>query len=945
MIATTIHSYMDVVEAVLDDGAVPTIPAWSNSLLTPLILRCLSRDPTARPSFHEIILRLRECEGMKEWEYFAVDLERLREQLEGKNAAMQALGASELAVLLRERKVTRVKERLLRAAEERMDRDARSLTESGPSYRAESVSAEPSPRPSPLLVAATAPANRLSGLVILPASPPILSSFTTARQSSSEEGSAWVLDNAMTQSFLERLTALLSSSFDNVQYACCLALHSILSCSSPSSPSSSEFHRLDRDLLVSEGAIRLLLSLLTSSNPAVVSRAGCVLLLLTASMSSAEMLQFVGSSTAEMEAWTRIVEEDVRRCERAREEMDSALEAKRLHMGEVSKLCAQQKREKSEETQRDERGVSLSHTKPRMQRKRSKATARGSPDGNISSSPSGTPLITPALSPYSSNPDASTLPPTLSIPPHNPTSSSNGDAPTTPRPLSASLLSSPSPQLSPKRSHLKKFEYVLRHIESGAAHITLTSAGRRIRGADKREEHKEEEDDDSASLSADQRKELLTQLTTLSATTVDSPSSFNDYFSTILLSGHALRLERGGGDGWSVCYLLLTLGELRVYGSMQDEPDDAMYVMRVRGGAGGNVAVSEVSALPCMSVDDLGVHTFAFENDAIMKRWKRAIDSGAGDDDEDEDEEESKEGPEQTHNADELTAVEQTHCEQLLSSLPIVEPSALLPFHSEYANVSHSSYLVLLPSASASSTTPASAHFFILSSATHLYAFPSHDSSPSDSDYHFELDTDCITAAMLNHRPNEQQWMHAALFRLRTKGSTDELRLVAANSVERDHWAHAMLPASAFHSAAPSSTTPSTTSATPPHASGYSLAPFLSHFGSIDHAGFVHRRRRYSSRWLRQFSVLVGSELHMYDSPTSSPSDSSAVCYVCTASGRPFEVARGEACSWEVTQPNGGSVALKAESEKEYQEWTRAIDESCKRLSEAAAARHRKYTH
>jgi len=733
----------------------------------------------------------------------------------------------------------------------------------------------------------------------------------------------------MTQSFLERLTALLSSSFENVQYACCLALHSILSCSSPSSSASAAFHRLDRDLLVSEGAIRLLLSLLTSSNPLVVQHAGEVLLLLTASMSSAEMLQFVGSREAEMEVWTRIVEEDVRRCEREREDMDRALEAKRVHMGEVRLLCAQQRKEKHDELQREERGVSLSHTKPRMQRKRSKAT-RASPDGTISSSPSATPGATPSLSPYTSNPDASTLPPTLSLP----FSSSPSDRPMTPPAgLPPSAFSSPSPQLSPKRSHLKKFEYVLRHIESGGAHITLTSAGRRSRGGTAKREEEESKEDDSAALSADQRNALLAQLSALSASNTACPASFSEYFSSILLSGHALRLERGGGEGWTVCYLLLTTGELRVYGSEQDEPDEAVYVMRVKGGAGSNVAAAEVSGLSCLLVDDLGVHTFAFASEAAMKQWKRTMDSGDGDV-----EEETKEEREQTEQTAELRAEEQAHCEKLLSSLPIVEPSALLPFHSEYASLSYSSYLVLMPSSSSASPSP---HFFLLSSSTHLYAFPSHTSAPSDSDYHFELDVAAMTPAMFQHSADGQQSMHAALFRVRTKGSMDELRLVAANSVERDHWAHAILPPNTLTPAA----TAASPSASPLPTAGYSLAPFLSHFGAIDYAGYVQRRRRYSSRWLRQFGVLVGSDLHLYESPLSAVEDSTAVCYVCTASGRPFEVVRGEGCVWEVMQPNGGSVVLKAENEKEYEVWRRAIEQSCKRLSDAAAARHRKYTH
>jgi hypothetical protein len=51
---------MDVVDAVLDNHAVPTIPKWCSNFLKPLILMCLNRVPSERPSFSEIIVKLRE---------------------------------------------------------------------------------------------------------------------------------------------------------------------------------------------------------------------------------------------------------------------------------------------------------------------------------------------------------------------------------------------------------------------------------------------------------------------------------------------------------------------------------------------------------------------------------------------------------------------------------------------------------------------------------------------------------------------------------------------------------------------------------------------------------------------------------------------------------------------------------------------------------------------
>lgn len=59
----TITGYADVVEAVLDDGATPTIPEWCGAKMQKLVADCLSRNAEARPTFNEIILRLRRLGG------------------------------------------------------------------------------------------------------------------------------------------------------------------------------------------------------------------------------------------------------------------------------------------------------------------------------------------------------------------------------------------------------------------------------------------------------------------------------------------------------------------------------------------------------------------------------------------------------------------------------------------------------------------------------------------------------------------------------------------------------------------------------------------------------------------------------------------------------------------------------------------------------------------
>ena len=72
----------DVCEAVLDDGAQPTVPEWARPLFHELIDACLDRTPDARPSFTDIIMLLREKLACTEAYLFAqYDRPRLMEQL------------------------------------------------------------------------------------------------------------------------------------------------------------------------------------------------------------------------------------------------------------------------------------------------------------------------------------------------------------------------------------------------------------------------------------------------------------------------------------------------------------------------------------------------------------------------------------------------------------------------------------------------------------------------------------------------------------------------------------------------------------------------------------------------------------------------------------------------------------------------------------------------
>ena len=104
-----INCYDDVFDAVLDDGAVPTIPVWADYFLKDLIIQCVSRDPTARLTFADIIIVLTKISDLPaEAYYFAFDIPRIQDMLEGDIETDQALAAGELAFLLESGKIFRV---------------------------------------------------------------------------------------------------------------------------------------------------------------------------------------------------------------------------------------------------------------------------------------------------------------------------------------------------------------------------------------------------------------------------------------------------------------------------------------------------------------------------------------------------------------------------------------------------------------------------------------------------------------------------------------------------------------------------------------------------------------------------------------------------------------------------------------------------------------------
>jgi len=95
-----IRGYQDVFDQVLDNDAIPTIPAWSQDFIKPLVNSCLSREPRSRPSFNDIIVYLQEFLHLDEADFFLqFDFPRLMHFLNDSKYQFQALGAAEIANL------------------------------------------------------------------------------------------------------------------------------------------------------------------------------------------------------------------------------------------------------------------------------------------------------------------------------------------------------------------------------------------------------------------------------------------------------------------------------------------------------------------------------------------------------------------------------------------------------------------------------------------------------------------------------------------------------------------------------------------------------------------------------------------------------------------------------------------------------------------------------
>jgi hypothetical protein len=101
---------MDVVNAVLDANAMPTIPTWVGDNVRQLVESCLDRDPPNRPSFDDIIqfwdilINQRDYEN-HDW-FKSYDVPRMIFMLKSSEVFLQLLATQELIQVLKEHKAT-----------------------------------------------------------------------------------------------------------------------------------------------------------------------------------------------------------------------------------------------------------------------------------------------------------------------------------------------------------------------------------------------------------------------------------------------------------------------------------------------------------------------------------------------------------------------------------------------------------------------------------------------------------------------------------------------------------------------------------------------------------------------------------------------------------------------------------------------------------------------
>lgn len=458
------------------------------------------------------------------------------------------------------------------------------------------------------------------------------------------------------------------------------------------------------------------------------------------------------------------------------------------------------------------------------------------------------------------------------------------------------------------------------------------------------------------------------------------PSTFVEYFgNTIKRAGPALRFDLDS-DTWCMCYLCLLQDEIRVFANSQENPDDATTVIRVNNES--SVRCGNKHGMPnCFTVEDCGfLYTFCAGSADQQTQWRRAIlgpnadrhsliihesdsmnrfsnpnspfrftstrPTGAGTDD-----------AVIVYEAPAYPNKDFREREKLNLRVPVSNYDGLTPaMQKNFTNIRHHGYLLVKDKKHAAGGGGGgggsgggvwSIKYCLLVNREFLM-FESHKSPVDDILFSYEVDVDRFHRSIFDLECVGESQL--APFELSVVGSNDGLELTAFDMADRSRWQHQFLSLTNPPSKNATSATTSSPSPNPPSSPPiYRLSPndtlliysFVQYYGRVDCFGFLFRKRKYSQRWVKQFFVLIDSEIHYYQSPSSAPDNPEGTFYICTNSGKAFllQGSPKRPYCFSIQNPNQ-TFYLAAESENEYVTWMQAIRQNVKRLNDRRIERH-----
>ena len=625
-----ISSYMDVVDLVLDQGAIPTIPKWCENLLGGLIRQCLSRVPGERPNFTDLIMKLREVADLDDSIYFfAFDLPRLRELMMSSNPSIQALAASEVAALLSASHIRRRSTPADAMGSPTMAGVASPIMTPTPTSTTSTSASHglllsppsnviptltlPSPvvtspiSPSPLPLSPSTPCVTVGGLTspLLPASS---SSLSNSSRQPHVEGDYWILSNEDAFDFLERFTGLLSSSHREVQLQSCRALRSLLQLSSHDRLKRAQ----DRELVIQNGGLMALLTLLMS--PSLSIAAGDVLLLLTEDLSPSEQSALIGLDHLGLAELSRLVSQDISEEEEQLREVQARIDRKRGMLSVIDQ-CARQSATAA---------AASSDPSNKLLKKPTRRTRAAGASGRNS------------MTPIKFNPGLTVLEES------EPVSGGTVDGETDEDDENDQRISE---QLLVRAASLRPKGHDDDDDDGGGWNVgraraetaqrprALTSSMRDGELGGPRESVSVSTNDPNPTTPM--LVDKFVGLNVLLDANEPPTEKFTDWYSNIVLAQWTLRYDLEG-DLWELCYTLLLPDELRLFNDRNDEPDEPSYIIRTRvidpdSDDGkmipAKVRVGHKHGMPfCFQVEDCGrIWTFCSGSSEQQEKWKKAI--------------------------------------------------------------------------------------------------------------------------------------------------------------------------------------------------------------------------------------------------------------------------------------------------------------------------------